>query len=793
MPKFNLNKNINNTRQGYENSRKEFSDWVNRLGWEKTLWGSLLLKLEESIRLQRLVFAFSFSLLLSFLILFEWQIPLDFKIGENAKITIHSPLSFQMIDEVSTELKRQDMESKITPVLDYDLTLYDKFSTKIIKAFRESRVLQRDLITKSVKLKNKIDLRKNFEEILESKINDSLFFWLIKNQFSVQIETQLLKTLEEWMQNKVISSEDYDKFANYKTVSVRVLNQFGREFVLDKSELLSVKFENGRVIFNKEVSVVSNEGTEEKDNLIMLAQQILKPNIFYNDEETALRRKNARTDVEPIVMSIKKNQNILNEGSVVQPIHMALFHFIDKMQNDSRPKGLFLIISILFTIVILVAHSFFKRYSANSLSLNSKDYLVISFILFSEVFITKLFLFVTENSLLVRFGNVLPNHFFLFFSPLAAGSILVALLIPIGEVVFIFTLVLSIVVALMSQLSFPLAFVVCVGGLAAARGVQNCKARNDIYWAGMRSGLVMSLSMFCLFAFDHPFSPSFLRESLWMMFAGFSSGILSSMWATIFIPLLEALFNYTTDVKLLELSNLNHPLLKEMLIKAPGTYHHSMMVGSMVEAASEEIGANPLLGKVLCYYHDIGKMAHPNYFIENQKQGVNPHDSISPYMSKTLLIAHVKDGVEMGLKYKLGKPIIDGMIQHHGTTVISYFYNKALEQTNNDHQSVNEEEFRYPGPKPQFREVALCMLADSIEAAARTLDEPTPARLQNIVRNVIQRKFLDGQLDECQLTLKDLTKVEAAFVRILLGIYHQRIDYPRSTITKEANSIAKIN
>src|SRR5690606_9540551 len=238
-------------------------------------------------------------------------------------------------------------------------------------------------------------------------------------------------------------------------------------------------------------------------------------------------------------------------------------------------------------------------------------------------------------------------------------------------------------------------------------------------------------------------------------------------------------FNYTTDVKLLELSNLNHPLLKEMIVKAPGTYHHSMLVGSMVEAAAEEIGANPLLGKVMCYYHDIGKMEHANYFIENQKPGLNPHDHISPFMSKTLLIAHVKDGVEMGMTYKLGQPIIDGILQHHGTTLISYFYNKALDMKNDGDPEFSEDEFRYPGPKPQFREAALCMLADSIEAASRSLDEPTPQRLQNIVRNIIQRKFSDGQLDECTLSLKDITKIENAFIRILLGIYHQRIDYPR--------------
>jgi putative nucleotidyltransferase with HDIG domain len=271
----------------------------------------------------------------------------------------------------------------------------------------------------------------------------------------------------------------------------------------------------------------------------------------------------------------------------------------------------------------------------------------------------------------------------------------------------------------------------------------------------------------------------YARLLLWTTPAGLLSGLLSSFLTMMLVPLLESAFNATTDVKLLELSNLNHPLLKEMIVKAPGTYHHSLVVGSMVEAAAEEIGANPLLAKVMSYYHDIGKIEHAGYFIENQRAGHNPHDHLSPNMSKTVLVSHVKDGVELGLRHKLGKPIIDGIVQHHGTTLIAFFYNRALEAQNEAIDSVREADFRYPGPKPQFREAALIMLADSIEAASRSLDEPTPVRLQNIVRNIIQRKFMDGQLDECNLTLRDLSVIETSFIRVLLGIYHQRIDYPR--------------
>jgi putative nucleotidyltransferase with HDIG domain len=379
-----------------------------------------------------------------------------------------------------------------------------------------------------------------------------------------------------------------------------------------------------------------------------------------------------------------------------------------------------------------------------------------------------------------KIGYLIPGSIILFAAPIAAGPMMVGLLVTAGEIVWLFTAFLSLCIGIMTDFNFSLMLVTMVGGLAAARGIFVCKKRNDIYWAGVRTGFVNAFLVTFILVVVNIDHENLLKEILIAAPAGFVGGILSSLVAMMFIPLLESLFNYTTDIKLLELSNLNHPLLKEMIVKAPGTYHHSMMVGSMVEAAAEEISANPLLGKVMCYYHDIGKMVYPKYFIENQRSGQNPHDHISPYMSKTLLIAHVKDGVEMGMKHKLGKPIIDGILQHHGTTLISFFYNKSLEAQNEDAPDSPEEEFRYPGPKPQFREAALCMLADSIEAASRSLDEPTPVRLQNIVRNVIQRKFSDGQLDECNLTLKDLSNVETAFVRILIGIYHQRIDYPRS-------------
>jgi hypothetical protein len=244
-------------------------------------------------------------------------------------------------------------------------------------------------------------------------------------------------------------------------------------------------------------------------------------------------------------------------------------------------------------------------------------------------------------------------------------------------------------------------------------------------------------------------------------------------------------FGLTTDIKLLELANLDQPLLRELMVQSPGTYHHSVIVSNMVEATAEAVKANPLLAKVAAYYHDIGKIRKPLYFIENQRANENKHEKLAPSMSSLVLISHIKDGVELAKQYKLGREITDIIRQHHGTSLISFFYQKAKEQSEKKGAKsgqVKEEDFRYPGPKPQTKEAGLVMLADVVEAASKTLVDPTAARIQGMVQRIIKRVFSDGQLDECELTLKDLNEIARSFNKTLSGIFHHRIEYPGAVI-----------
>jgi len=252
------------------------------------------------------------------------------------------------------------------------------------------------------------------------------------------------------------------------------------------------------------------------------------------------------------------------------------------------------------------------------------------------------------------------------------------------------------------------------------------------------------------------------------------------------------MFGFITDIKLLELANLNQPLFQKMIIEAPGTYHHSIIVASLVEAAAEAIGANALLAKVSAYYHDIGKLTKPQYFIENQPNTENKHDKLSPKMSSLIIISHVKDGCELSSQVKLGQQIINIIREHHGTSIVSYFYDKAKKNKDQSFRSLSESDFRYPGPKPQTKEAGLVMLGDVIEASSRTLSNPTPARISSLVRERIERLYMDGQLDECELTLRNLNTIAETFTKILTGIFHHRVDYPESA-HKETNGKKEID
>jgi len=359
--------------------------------------------------------------------------------------------------------------------------------------------------------------------------------------------------------------------------------------------------------------------------------------------------------------------------------------------------------------------------------------------------------------------------------PVAAIALLTMLLYNDLQLAFLMSFISSVSVALIVDGNIDLMLTFLVGSLVAAYTVKGARTRGAMINAGLFIGLIQVFSVILLngnmqFVLTKGFAFHYFRPLV-------INGFVSAFVVIATLKIFESLFGVLTNFSLLELSDFNHPLLKRMILEAPGTYHHSLIVSNLAETAADTIGANALLTRVGAYYHDIGKMIKPEYFTENQLTEGNKHDQLEPSMSRLVILNHIKEGVELAQKYKLNPKIIDFIPQHHGTGLLYYFYQKALEEAK-EGENIREENFRYPGPKPQSKEAAVLMLADSVEGATRALDEHTPSKIDEVVRRIINNKFIDGQLDECDLTLKDIEMISTTFTRVLSAMYHGRVKYP---------------
>jgi putative nucleotidyltransferase with HDIG domain len=385
--------------------------------------------------------------------------------------------------------------------------------------------------------------------------------------------------------------------------------------------------------------------------------------------------------------------------------------------------------------------------------------------------------------LLTHYGLMVIHALAQSFTHLPVSAMRAALPIPLGGVLltvlfnsrlaFAGALSLTILTGLM--LAAPLSYFVFtfVGSVVGIFAIAGRQERTAFFRAGGVIGLGNAYTLLA-FALLSGETASLTAD----MVGGIVNGLAVAVLATGLLPLLEHPFGRTTVFTLLELSNLNAPILKHLVLAAPGTYHHSVMVGTLAESAAEAIGAHALLCRVGAYYHDIGKTRHPGYFIENHADAGTRHEKLAPSLSRAIVMSHIKEGIEIAREYGLPEILVDMIPQHHGTRLVSFFYQRAKEATDPGIQAVSEEDYRYPGPRPQTREAAILMLADAVEAATRALTDPTPARIRGVVQKIINAIFVDAQLDECDLTLRDLHIIANSFVRILTGFFHQRIEYP---------------
>ncbi|WP_245523143.1 HD family phosphohydrolase [Thermosediminibacter oceani] len=483
-----------------------------------------------------------------------------------------------------------------------------------------------------------------------------------------------------------------------------------------------------------------------------IAFAVLKPNMIFDKEATQREQKAAMEAVAPV--KITKGQVLVEKGKPVTAEQIELLKELgllakDKSSYFSMILGVILLVAILEVILIIAVYLFHRDLYENVSYLG-----LLALIIVSTLFIATVF-------------KTISN----FLIPLAAGSMLISILIN-PSLALIASFIMSIAVGVILDNDFISSLVALLGGLAGVFSTKRVSQRNDLTKAGGLVGLVNFLVILSLGLLNYSSMWDVARQSFW----GITNGFLSSILTVGILPFLENAFGITTSVKLLELSNPNQPLLRRLLLEAPGTYHHSIIVGNLAEAAAEAVGGDPLLARVGASYHDIGKLKRPYFFIENQLASENPHDKLNPTLSALIITSHVKDGLDIARQYNLPPIVQDFIVQHHGTSLLTLFYKKALDS--DAEKKPEENSFRYDGPKPQTKEVAIVMLADSAEAAVRSMTKPTPGKIEGLVRQIIKEKLADGQLDESNLTLKDLDKIASAFSKVLTGIFHTRIEYP---------------
>lgn len=712
-----------------------------------------------------------------------------YNVGDIAEKDIKAPRDFFIQDDAATEVNRKLAIRSVLPVYDYNTEMVPRQIANVRSAFTTFR----SLVTKHPAASRpssggapgatpmeEVWMRKQeFAEKLGIEVSRSAFQVLERHLFSKKIESLICKIYAEVMANGVVANKELLLRDEERGITLRSLD--GREETVISTLKLYYGLEQAQTMVRIVADPIFRAEAADVDfnalNLILdFAQRMLQPNITLNGSETEIRAKQAAEEVKKVLFKVKVGEMILREGERVTELQLVK---LQELQAQTKDRHLFsrsigaAMVTALFLIIAFLVH---YRPKKEEIVDRNKNMLFLSTVLITFLFVAKVSLSVPGViGATVEFDIQETSVYF--GMPVAAGAMTVCLFMGMEAALF-FSIVFAALVTLVYGNEFPIFIYVFLSSAMAAYWLQRCRERKVFIKAGAKLGLFNVILGAAVVTYANDAS---LELYLWSSIFAFTGGLASGIVTAGIVPLLEMLFDYTTDIKLLELANLDQPILRRLMIEAPGTYNHSVIVGTLADAVASEIGANPLLARVCGYYHDIGKIEKAQYFIENLKEGKNRHDKLAPSMSALILTGHVKAGIEIAKQYRLGQAIMDTIQQHHGTSIIEFFFEKAKSQKEDGEGTVNPDDFRYPGPKPQTVEAAIVMMSDVLEAATRALDNPTPARIQGLVQTLINKIFSSGQLDYCEITLKDLHIMAKRFNVVLSGIHHHRIKYPEKT------------
>lgn len=699
--------------------------------------------------------------LLYFVILFLISPPprvsvTSIKEGRSSEKLILAQIDFEVVDIEATQLAQEQAASLVPPVyvLDPGLLL-----AAVSDAEMQFEKLRQDALNPLFSREERIAL---FSKYLHSSTSEDTFNFLadLDPEGFDSLRSASLATLETVLSRGVLS--DVPGSAKY----ISTYNKTTRKWrMMEADEVLTLK--KAPDVLSELAAKKFSGSPASRDAMSELLFPLLKSTLAFDEMLTKDAGNEARKATTPSMRPVRKNDFIVEAGHEVTRQDILEIEAHDRALRKANMVNMKIYFgnAILLSMVFGCFLFYLRRFRPEILK-NNKKLLLVGIMLLMTLATGRLFILLS-----------LPD-LYLYLVPVAAGGILLSILAD-DRMALVYSFFVSVLYAAQGSYDMNFLLLGVFGSLVGIYYMRAIRRRIDVMRPGFAVAVINVVVIITLYLIGS------LREEFWLVaMCGVINGLTT---AVMVVPgtltVLEWALGIVTNIRLLELSDLNHPLLKQMAMQAPGTYHHSLMVGNLAEAAAEEIGANSMLARVGSYYHDVGKITKPLYFSENQRGGKNKHDDLTPNMSALVLTAHEKEGVELAREHKLNQPIMDFIEQHHGTSLMPFFYQKAMELSP-DHD-VDEEIFRYAGPRPQSREIAICMLADSVEAASRTLTNPTHGRIKSMVEKIINNRFIDSQLDECDLTLKDLHGIADSFVRVLAGYLHSRVEYPEEQTVPE--------
>ncbi|SEM31658.1 hypothetical protein SAMN04489760_11050 [Syntrophus gentianae] len=763
-------------------------DYFNSLAQELTAKIADMPALSKNVKVQRMVILFVVAVILSFLLTPEITFrPPHFKIGSIAPKDIKADRDFLVEDRISTEQKMWESVKGIKSVYDYDNALAAHLISTISSGFSKIRSSHANIETGHRTdlpslFENKVfsEAVHEFEQAAGIKFSEPELKILIKENFSQDIAEKIVQILSAVYQNGHVVNSSLQPQDLSMGITIRNVKTQHEQDQEDLSNLLIP--EQAQNLMQKESeSILQGTRRDIRFVVLSLSRRLLQPNLTFNKNATVKKKQEILNTIKPVFFLVQKNEMIVREGQKISEIDKEKLAAFYRKNGQESLANLTVFLGLFLTVILLSLVLYFWRTRnwPRKKERNIVNSLFLGTIAIFSILVAKAGIFIGD-----AVNRAFPNlsiESCLYAIPFAAGAMLIAVLTN-RNLALVMSIFVSFLVSFLFDYDIKMSLFCFLGSVAASYHVVSCRQRSAFFKAGLFLGL---FNMSVILCFGLVFKDTLSLNLIANLAMGLVGGLISGILVAGLTPLFESIFQYTTDIKLLELANLNSPIFQRMMMEAPGTYNHSVVVASLVEAAAEAIGANPLLAKVSAYYHDIGKLKKPLYFIENQRNGDNKHDKLSPRMSGLVIISHVKDGCEIAQQAKLGKEIISIIREHHGTGLVGFFYGKAKKDKDPSISSLPESDFRYPGPKPQTKEAGLVLLGDVIEASSRALSNPTPSRIANLVRDRIEKIFMDGQLDECELTMRDLSKIAEIFIRILNGIFHQRIDYPGQHADRE--------